>query len=364
MKVLCINTNGLRNDGITNSIVNYYRYIDKSNMTIDMLKTRDVEEEIEKKITDIGVGLKFTDYRSSVVRYILKTAKLIKLEKYDIVHVHGSSSILTIDLLAAWLGGCKIRIAHSRNTTCDHKVIDKILRPLFHILCTERFACGEDAGKWLFNDKAFHVIKNGKDLKRFKFNLEIRDRVREENNWNEKIVIGHVGNFNYQKNHDFLIDVFSELCKVNPMYQLVLMGTGKEYMVKAQKKVEELGISDKVLFMGSVDNVEEIQQAVDVMLFPSHFEGLPNVVLEWQISGLPSIISDKITKECAVTDLVSFLPIDQGTEIWVSNVMNLNLVDRLEASEVACDKMIEAGFDIHDNAKKLKNHYERLVGKE
>lgn len=365
MKVLCINSNQLKNDGITNSILNYYDHMDRSDMEVDLLKTADIAPEIKGRIQEIGLRVVFTQYRKHVIRYILSTAKLIRKNRYEIVHVHGSSAILSIDLLAAWLGGCRVRIAHSRNTKCDHKVIDKLLRPLFNVLCTERFACGQDAGRWLFGDRPFIVIKNGKDIAKFRFDPEVRESVRRTYGWTDHVVVGHVGNFNYQKNHEFLIRVFAELYKKNKKYRLVLMGSGTSYFDAAKEQVKKLGLEEAVLFMGSITNVPEMLQAMDLMLFPSRFEGLPNVVLEWQISGLPAIISDKITKECKVTELIQYLPIDKGEKIWTDEVLNMVIVpeDRKLQSEEACIRMREAQFDIQENAKNLKKIYRRLLKK-
>lgn len=364
LKILCINSNGLKNDGITNSILNYYSHMDTSDVSIDMLETKDVDPAIEDKIKRIGLNIVRTDYRKHILSYIFKTAKRIKSEKYDIVHVHGSSAILSIDLLAAWLGGCKVRIAHSRNTTCDHKMADKILRPFFYSLCTDRFACGEDAGKWLFGKRPFTVIHNGKDIEQFKFNKVIRQKIREQYSLEDRIAVGHVGNFNYQKNHEFLIELFAELKKKNPKYKLFLMGSGQEYLDKAKEQVQQLGIEQDVVFMGSINNVPDILQAMDIMLFPSRFEGLPNVVLEWQISGLPCIISDKITSECKVTDLVQYLPIDKGFETWITMTESVHVTqDRTQVSETSCEQMKASGFDIKENAVFLKSLYQSMVNK-
>lgn len=365
MKILCINSNRLKNDGITNSILNYFAYMNRSDMEVDLLKTADVAPEIEGRIQEIGLKVVFTQYRKNVLRYILSTARLIRKNHYDIVHVHGSSAILSIDLLAAWLGGCKVRIAHSRNTQCDYKIIDKLLRPLFNLLCTERFACGQDAGRWLFGDRPFIVIKNGKDITKFRFDSKLRDSVREKYGWQEYTLIGHVGNFNYQKNHEFLIRVFAQLYSQNKQYRLVLMGSGESYFDAAKEQVKSLGLEDAVVFMGSITNVPEILQAMDLMLFPSRFEGLPNVVLEWQISGLPALISDKITRECKVTNLVQYLSIDQGEKVWTDAVLSMENTseDREARSEEACVQMREAQFDIQENAKNLKKIYRRLLNK-
>lgn len=365
MKVLCINTNGLHNDGITNSIFTYYEYIDKSDMKIDLLKTKDTDETIISRAKAIGLNVVFSDYRRNVLRYIIKTAKLIKAESYDIVHVHGSSSILSIDLLAAFLGGCKVRIAHSRNTKCKHNFINLLLKPLFYSLCTARFACGNDAGKWLFGNRSFQIVKNAKNIDAFSYHANVRETIRKQHQWSDKIVIGHVGNFNYQKNHEFLIDVFHEIAKQHPNSILVLIGSGSDYLNSAKEQVRHLGIEDKVIFMGSINNVPDMLQAMDFMLFPSRFEGLPNVVLEWQIAGLPAVISNKITKECALTNLINFASIDDGTEIWCTEVDKViaycKLANREKDSEKAKIELRKAGFDIVESSKRLKKMYEDLV---
>ena len=362
MKVLCINSNGLNNDGITNSIINYYSHMDISDILIDMLKTKEADKNAEKKINDIGLRIVKTDFRKKVITYIFKTARMIKREKYDVVHVHGSSAILSIDLLAAWLGGCKVRIAHSRNTTCDHKIADKLLRPLFYLLCTDRLACGEDAGKWLFGKRKFTVMRNGKDIDQFKFSKEKRDTLRQQYELEGKIAFGHVGNFNYQKNHEFLIKLFAECKKNYPNSKLFLIGGGKEYLESAKLLTSELGLKNDIVFMGSINNVSEVLNAMDIMLFPSRFEGLPNVVLEWQIAGLPSLISDKITDECRVTDDVVFLPIDQGFEPWINAINQTTVLDdRTSISEINSNKMKKAGFDITENAACLKRLYADLT---
>ena len=361
MKILCISPNGLHNDGITNSIINYYRNMDFTDIEIHILMTKKTDPLILKKFEESNLPIVFTDFRSHTFSYLLKTANLIRKEKYDIVHVHGSSALLSLDLLAAKLGGCRIRIAHSRNTTCNHKTLDKFLRPFFYKLCNVRFACGTEAGKWLFGNRPFTVIKNGKNLDEFSFNSELRVNVRKEKNWDGKIVLGHVGTFNYQKNHKFLIDVFAELQKTLPNSILVLVGSESKNFEAAKTQVRDLGLAEKVIFTGSVNNVAELLQGMDIMLFPSHYEGFPNVVLEWQAVGLPCLISDKITKECAVTDLVTFLPIDQGTKVWCDAVQNMPVRDREKDAENARKSLEDAGFDIVKDAENLRYIYFQLV---
>ena len=172
--------------------------------------------------------------------------------------------------------------------------------------------------------------------------------------------MGHVGLFHKQKNHDFLIDVFHEVCKKSNRYKLVLIGEGEDQK-KIREKVERLGLSEKVIFLGRQSNVQDWLQALDIMVFPSLFEGMPNVVLEWQIAGLPALISDVITRECGIMDTVSYLPLEKGSEYWADQILHTPLNDRENTKEAIRKRFVEAGFDIQENAKVLKNKYIELL---
>ncbi len=363
MKILCINTNGLFNDGITNSILSYYENMDRHGLDIFLLDANGgIDSEITGRSKTAGLTLCYTAQRKKLISYILKTAAFIRREKFDIVHVHGSSALLAADLLAAWLGGCKIRIAHSRNTTCSHRSLDTLLRPLFYRLCNVRFACGREAGKWLFRDREFIVIPNGKDLKKYSFNASARDSVRREHGWEHYTVLGHVGRFNEQKNHVFLLNVFRILAEKDDSFRLALVGTGRPGRVeKIRDLARDLNLEDRIDFLGERNDVPDLLHGMDLMLLPSLYEGLPNVVIEWQTAGLPALLSDRITKECAITDLVSFLPIDQGPECWADMVMRFGPTDRITASRKACEQMRQAGFDIVEDAARLRELYSGLV---
>src|SRR5699024_6911180 len=126
-------------------------------------------------------------------------------EKFDIVHVHGNSATMTAELFLAWLSKTHIRVAHSHNTTCSNLKIHNMLYPVFSLLYTSGFACSEAAGKWLFRDKMFTIIPNGFNTEKFIFNRKDRCVIREEQHIKgTDFVIGHIGRFNPQKNHEFL----------------------------------------------------------------------------------------------------------------------------------------------------------------
>ena len=359
IKVLWIMTNGIRRNGICVSQLDYFKLIDKTRFQIDTVAVHNNTQDMIDEYKKAGCRVfELADRRKNLFKYLKDLKQLLKREKYDIIHVHGSSALMTLELSMAKKCGVPVRIAHSRNTTCDKKTFDKILRPLFYNNVTLALACGEDAGKWLFNKKNYIVFHNGKDLKKYEYNEETRKRIREEYNLNSKLVFGHVGLFTSQKNHEFLIDVFASIHKHIPNSILLLIGEGA-LMEHIKEKTVSYGLEKDVLFLGRKSNVEELIQGIDIMLFPSLYEGLPNVVIEWQAAGLPCVISDKITKECSVCNLVKYVPINEGTLPWIEAIdeIDIKAKNRVEDSKIACKSLQDNSFDLGANAKKLEDIY-------
>ena len=360
MKILNIVTTRFEISGITNSVMNYFRYIDKSDMSIDFLVPNKVPSRLKDEIESNGGRVFEVERNRRPLSYFNNLVSIISKEKYDIVHAHGNSSTLVIEMLAAKKAGVNIRIAHSRNTTCKYLKIDKILRPLFHRYYTHGFACGEAAGKWLFGNRKFTVITNGNVIEKFAFRENVRKEYRKKYNIENQKVIGHVGSFNYQKNHEFLIDIFKRIINLDSNYTLMLVGDGP-LMPSIQDKVRSLNIEDKVIFIGKSFEVDKIVQAMDIMVLPSRYEGLPNVVVEWQIAGLQSVISDCVTKEVMLTENVEFLPLETGADLWANEIIKTKLVDRKLEREKIISEITKAGFNVKENAKDLKKIYLNLV---
>lgn len=365
MKVLNIITGGLKREGITTTQLVFMKNIDKSNIEMNIAAVRDNDPDIMEEFKKVGCKvIEFPDRNKKVVKYFYSLCLELRKGRYDIVHVHGSSSLLVIELLAAKLVGVPVRIAHSRNTRCNYMRLDKIFRVIFYGTYTDALACGEDAGKWLFGNRPFTIIHNGKDFSDFNFSNRLRKKERLMLGINNKIVIGHVGCFNEQKNHRFLIRVFEKIYEINSNTILYLMGDGPLYE-SIKDYVNELEIKDSVIFAGNVCDVSTRLQAMDIMILPSLYEGLPNVVLEWQAEGLPCLISDTITKECAPTELVEFMSLEADPEKWAEKALLMleNMGNRAENAEKAVRALRKAGFDIKNNAKDLVKLYEVLAYK-
>lgn len=356
-RVLIISTVGLIYDGITSVITSYLETIDLSNLEIYVAGTIKVESSIREKIEKLNCKIiDLPNRKTETVKYFFTLQAFIRKNKIEVVHAHGNSATLAIDLLAARLGGCKKRIAHSHNTKCDQVKADKILRPLFNHLYTDALACGEAAGKWLYGDKPFKILKNGRDIEKYKFDPKVRESMRTQYGIKDELVVGHVGGFVGQKNHVFLIKLFREILKTKPDSKLVLVGDGV-----LRKKIEEsvTDIQGSVLFIRNTDHVEDYLQMMDVMVLPSLFEGLPLVVIEWQINGLPCLISDNVTKECKISNLIYYLPLNDDAAEWASMLIKLIKQGNTRSeSQIIINEIRSMGFDIRDNVKLLKNMYE------
>lgn len=355
-KVIVISTVGIIYDGITSVITSYLEAMNRENIEFYVVSTIKSEVKIEKKLKKIGCHIVYLpSRRNHPIRYFWGLLNFIRENKIEVMHAHGNSATLSIELVAGFLGGCKKRIAHSHNTRCDQIKIDKLLRPIFNIFYTDALACGEEAGKWLFRDRNFIVLKNGRDVEKYLFSETTRNRIRERFNLSDKLIIGHVGGFFEQKNHRFLIEIFRKILKMRPDARLFLIGDGplKE---EIQSSVED--IKEYVIFTGTVDCVGDYLQAMDGMILPSLFEGLPLVVIEWQINGLPSLLSDRITSSCKITDMVEFQSLEVDCNLWAEKVLNMiDRSNRKKDSVVATRLVKEKGFDIKDNADILRRIY-------
>lgn len=358
MKVLVVNTVSFRFNGITSVIMNYYRSMDKSDVQIDFVTNRVITEQFEKELLESGARVFKATRDKNPLKYMYTLYKILRKGRYDVIHVHGNSAMLFFDMLPAFLAGTRVRIAHSHNTTCTHLKAHKLLKPFFSLLYTHGFACGTDAGKWLFGSKPFEVLNNGIDLEKYAFSSEIRQEYRQKLGVTSERVVGHVGNFIPQKNHGFLLESFAELLKNEPNSVLVLFGDGDSFE-SAQNKIAELKIEQNIRLMGKSNEIHNFLQAMDVFALPSLYEGLPVVLVEAQSAGLPCIVADTVAREANLSEEMKYIPIDSA-EDWAKKIAGtkpLSDEERAEKCALWQQKVSEKGYDIKKNANKMKEMY-------
>ena len=357
IKVLLINTVATDRNGITGVLFNYLRNMKSDAFQLDLLSLNNPNQSYICEVKNRGGEVYVLPRLDGIIRYMKELISLIKRNKYQVVHIHGNSHTVILELVSAWIAGCKIRIVHSHNTTCSIPLIHRILTPIFNLFYTHGIACGKEAGYWMFGRKPFTVFNNGVNTDIFAFNKRTRDLYRQELGVQEEnILVGHVGLFNEQKNHSFLIKVFRELYNKDRRYRLLLIGDG-ELRPMIAELVNELGLKNAVCFTGSIPNVADYLNAIDLILMPSLYEGLPLALVEQQANGLKCIVSDAISKEADKTGNMLFLSLNNPAEKWAKTVLNLNTVSRDDASKQSIEKIKRVGYCIQNEARRLEDYY-------
>lgn len=348
--------------GVDTMVMNYYRHIDRSKVQFDFIMDGYEKTPIDDEIRALGGRVyKVEPYAKNIVKSMRQYYRIFRENRYPIVHCH-MNTLSVFPLFEAWRAGVPVRIAHSHSTAVKSEgtrtTIKYMLRPFSKLFPTDYCACAEYAGRWLFGDKFFdsgkvRVIKNAIDLERFSFKPQVRTQMREKLGIENKFVVGHVGRFMYQKNHDFLIDIFDEIHKQNPNSILLLIGDGP-LKKQIQEKVDKLGLTNSVQFLGLRRDVPDLLQAMDVFVLPSYYEGLPVVAVEAQTAGLPMIVSGSISKEVQITSLLTFCSLEESAEKWASlalsaftNNPRLNMINSIKRS----------GFEICNAARELSEWY-------
>lgn len=354
----------LNRGGAESMLMNIYRNIDRTKVQFDFVVHTDKECAFYDEIRALG-GTIYTVPRYNGKNHFVYVKAWKKFfrehPEYKVVHGH-NYSVASIYLKIAKKFGCTT-IVHSHSTSERKNFAGFFKKIIQHSLRNRSewlFACSDKAGEWLYGDSCtkrenYFLLKNAVDTEKYRINTDSRERIRKELGIEENFVFGHVGRFNTPKNHTFLIDIFNEVYKENKNARLLLVGDGS-LRVEIEKKIEDLGIKDAVIFTGIRTDVNVVLQAMDCFVFPSLYEGLPVTVIEAQSAGLRCFISDTITDEVCVTDLVRQLPIDCGTQQWKDALLEAAKVD---VHRDVINEIVEAGYDIKTTSEWLAEFYIR-----
>lgn len=361
VRVLEVLTVPFGKNGITQCVMNYITRFDPSHVRCDLAVQNEPDAESVRMIERMGGQVFVLGHRNSdPISYVHRLEIVVNERDEQIVHAHGNSATLFVEMFAARRGGAAVRIPHSHNTTCKMKLADKLLRRPFQKSYTNAVACGEAAGRWLFGDVPFLVLNNAVPAEHFHFDAQKRADTRTAFGISpDAFVICHVGSFNEQKNQMFLLEAFAELLKMRPDARLLLVGDGK-LKNDCEQRAESLGLQDRAIFAGVLDDVAGVLCAADVFALPSLYEGLPLTLIEAQCAGLFCVASDKVTREVALTDLVSFCGIADACA-FAKTLSETPHTDRETASEDAIRRVRDAGYDVSANAGTLSQWYEKLA---
>ena len=344
---------GLGRGGYETFIMNVYRNLDRSKIQFDFLYSFDGVfcDDVKAlggrlfKIPFITEKGPFA-YHKSVINFLKSHPE------YKIVHSHMDK--FSGEIMAdAKKCGVPVRIAHSHSTRNEGGIAFQLVKNYYgkKLLpnCTDRFACSDDAGVWLFGSlDGVTVVKNGVDTQKFAPRDE-RDK--------SAFAISSVARFTRRKNHTFLIDIFNEVVKKDDCAVLYLAGTG-ELQETIKEKVNTLNLSDKVFFLNDCNDVPRLLALTDVLCMPSLFEGLPVSLIETQSAGVPCVISENIPAQSDVTGNVTFVSLDTPAADWADIILS----HKGQAKTDFRDKIVESGFDIHTTADFLQNFYLEKYG--
>lgn len=352
--------------GMENYAMNYYRRIDKDKVQIDFITHTNLELSFKNEIESLGGKV----YQFPV--FSIKNFKLIQKKineffifhknEYSIIHCHMANAAYFYFRVAKKYG-INIRILHSHQPSAADKITHKIRNyPLLYLgnkLATHRVACTELAGKFLFKNKPFIIIKNAIDAKKFNFNYNIRAELRKKLNLENKFVIGHIGRFCAQKNQKFLLEIFKEVLKKNKNAYLILIGDGEDKQ-KIKECIKKLNLMNKVKIIPPCENVNDYYQAFDTFVFPSLYEGLGIVLIEAQCAGLMVYTgNENIPKDVKVTSNLQFISLKESANIWADDILNnTNYIRKNHYEEIK-----KSGYDIDNEVKILENYYLSLINK-
>lgn len=351
----------LNRGGAETMIMNYYRNIDRSKVQFDFLVHRSEKGVFEVEIENLGGRIYrmppvhpkyFSIYQKELRRF------LSEHQEYKIIH--GNFSELGYFLYKeAKKQGVPTIICHAHNSkmSLDLKAPFRFYwKHACRKYITHMFSCSGPASRWFFgsaNDTKTIMMRNAIETKKFSFNSRKTKEIKLALGIADKFVIGHVGRFNIQKNHSFIIDIFHEVRKKCANAVLIFVGKG-ELEQKIAQKADSLGLKESVVFLGARADVNEIMQAFDVFLFPSLFEGLPVTMVEAQAAGLKCIISDTIPAEVRITDLVEFISLTQPADYWAERILTYK--EGYPRKDMY-DEIVNSGYDIEKNAKWLEDLY-------
>lgn len=356
--------------GIETLIMNIYRNIDRDKVQFDFLIHNPTEGEYAEEIKKLGGHIyrmpvlrdktrtyywRYFEYKSALKKFFLEHKEI------KVLHGHMTNTASIYMPIAMKYGNVKCCIAHSHQTEATpglSGVVTNILQRHLEKIATDYFACSEEAAKWIYSIEIVEngkvkIIHNGTDVEKYHFDSVEHEKIKNQMGHSGKIVFGNVARFKKQKNHEFLIDIFAEIHKMNQNTVLILVGQG-ELEENMKEKVAKLGLDDCVEFLGARNDVPTLLKDFDVFLLPSLFEGLPLVGIEAQAAGLPMITSNTVTLEADVTGNVTFLPLELSAEEWAKKILEVN--ESFVRKDMT-QKVREAGYDIKQTAQWLQKFY-------
>ena len=353
---------GLGTGGTENLIMNWYRAIDRTRIQFDFL-VRSSDQNFVDEIHDLGGEIYYTaSFPAHAVKNYRQTKELLKTGKWDVIHVHANAALYMAPLTLAKKYGISCRILHSHSVQPQKsifEVVHNFNRKRLGKYTTERLACSSKAGRWMFGDAPFKVLKNAIDIDSFLYSKADRNTVREEFGLVDRFVVGHVGRLAAVKNHGFLLEVFAKIREKRHDAALLLVGDG-ELKDQILEKAKALGLADSIVFTGRRNDVGKLMSAMDAFVLPSVFEGLPVVLVEAQANGLQCFSSKEITtEEVFITPKLHVISLEESPQSWANQILDIITGDKQRSGDKAL--LLQSGFGVESVISELEKIYESGV---
>lgn len=359
--------------GVERMLLNYYSHINKDKYVFDFCFIREntfqtIQNEYGDLLADSKIyELSVFNRKSNFIGYFKSIGRIhnILCNKYEVVHINaGRPALLICGLIAASAAHTRLKIVHSHSTNPEinkslvKKTCMRCVRKFLNSKSNYKFACSEEAGKYMFgegilSDSRFRIIHNAIDPLKYAFDCEKRKKLRKEFSIDENTTVyAHIGRLSDEKNHSYLLDIYYSLRKKNSNSVLWIIGDGERYEAIRQK-ITDLNLDDSVRMFGARKDIPELLQAIDVMIFPSLYEGLSVTLVEAQAASVMVYASDSISKEHQVTDLIEFLPLNEGTDRWANHISKYSI----KKKKNMIYQIINNGYSIENVAHELEDIY-------
>lgn len=346
----------------------YFLNMDRSRCEIHFICDEDSNSVDESLINAEGGLVHYVAPYQKLVTNMMDLRRVFKREQFDVLHAFNSTMNLP-SLREAYKTGIPVRISESLSMANEKEIktcLKLILRSFSHRYATHYMACGEECGRWQFGDDAFDkgevaVFKTAIDSDACAYSEETRKRARCALGFTQDdLLVGFIGRFVTQKNPVFLMEVVDNLFKINPSVKMLLIGDGplKERMFQVLNPDK----CKKIRYLGRTENIGECYQAMDALLLPSLYEGLPVVGLEAQCAGCEVVMSGEVTKETSFTDLAHFISLDDGAYEWAEKINQILLKRTSRRSRAS--ECVASGFDSRYEAARLQEYYFKALESE
>lgn len=355
-----------KSGGVDNYLLHFLDAVKTENVRIDFL-TNEIDTELKEKLRMYHSRIFAVPNLKHPFAQFRRVGRIIKKYRYDTVYLNVSTAIDCAAACSAWYQRVPKRVIHSHASgiDCESRLkrtvytwIHKVCRLFLYRFGTDYYGVSENAGRWIFPERIvkserFQVVLSGIEREAYKYNPEIRSRVRKEllksDDAKESVIIGHIGNFCYVKNYEFLLSIFENVLQREENALLLLVGDGDRRR-EIERKVRAAGIEKHVRFLGWRKDIPHLVQAMDVFVLPSYFEGLSIAALEAQSAFLPCVLSDTVPREVQVTDVCRFVSLKKDAGEWAEIILSQRKCDREKNHFLENTKM----FDLKAQRELLK----------